>query len=130
MDIRVDVARIGGFRGLQNLEITLPRVALLIGTNNSGKTSVIKALQLALGDYSRYHTDEDFFINADDQRVEKILIDVRIVPIGDAGERVQVFNDEWAVEFGEKINSGTDGKQFLALRTQIDPDIVKGGFKI
>ena len=54
MSIQIDVVRICGFRGIANIEITLPRVAVLLGQNNAGKTSVIKALQLALGDYSRY----------------------------------------------------------------------------
>jgi predicted ATP-dependent endonuclease of OLD family len=56
MSILIDAVRINGFRGLSNLEIHLPRVCVLLGTNNSGKTSIIKALQLALGDYSRYLT--------------------------------------------------------------------------
>ena len=60
MSIQLDTVRICGFRGIANLEITLPKVTVLLGQNNSGKTSVIKALQLALGDYSRYLSDEDF----------------------------------------------------------------------
>lgn len=51
MAILINVVRISGFRGISNLEITLPKVAVLIGQNNAGKTSIIKALQLALGDY-------------------------------------------------------------------------------
>ena len=54
MSIQVDVARICGFRGISNVEVTLPRITVLLGQNNAGKTSVIEALQLALGDYSRY----------------------------------------------------------------------------
>lgn len=50
MGIQVDVLRINGFRGIENLEITLPKVAILFGQNNAGKTSIIKALQLVLGD--------------------------------------------------------------------------------
>ena len=62
MSIQIDVARICGFRGIANIEITLPKVTVLFGQNNAGKTSIIKALQLALGDYSRYLSDEDFYI--------------------------------------------------------------------
>lgn len=80
MNILIDTIRIAGFRGIKNLEMSLPRVTLLIGMNNSGKTSVLKALQLALGDYSRYLSEEDFYIGNDDKRASEIVVDVRIVP--------------------------------------------------
>ncbi|WP_139807639.1 AAA family ATPase, partial [Aeromonas salmonicida] len=47
MSIQTDTVRISGFRGISNIEITLQRVTVLLGQNNAGKTSVIKALQLA-----------------------------------------------------------------------------------
>ncbi|MEN8129152.1 MAG: AAA family ATPase [Pseudomonadota bacterium] len=128
MNIRIDTARITGFRGITNLEITLPRIALLIGTNNSGKTSVIKALQLALGDYARHLTDEDFHIDSNDKRCDQILVDIRIIPADDAGSRKQTFDNEWLEEFGDKIQAEANGDQFLALRNQCLPDKVKGGF--
>ena len=63
MGILLDKVRVCGFRGISNLEMTLSKVTVLLGQNNAGKTSVIKALQLALGDYSRFLSDEDFHIN-------------------------------------------------------------------
>lgn len=130
MNILVNTIRIAGFRGLENIEITLPRVSVLIGTNNSGKTSVIKALQLALGDYSRNLTDEDFHIDSSDVRRDQILVDVRIIPIGENGARGQAFDDDWAQEFGDKIRAESNGNQFLAMRTVGTPDTVKGGFVV
>jgi len=96
VSILVDVVRIAGFRGVFNLEVTLPRVAVLIGANNSGKTSVIKALQLALGDHSRYLSEEDFHIDSGDTSVNNILVDVRVIPVGTDGLRKSIFDDEWA----------------------------------
>ncbi len=128
MTILIDTARIAGFRGIENIEINLPRVAVLIGTNNSGKTSVIKALQLALGDYSRYLTDEDFHIDSNDVRCDQILVDVRIISICEDDTRQQAFDDDWAQEFGDKIRAEANGNQFLAMRTVATPDTVKSGF--
>ena len=128
MNILIDTIRIAGFRGIKNLEVSLPRVTVLIGTNNSGKTSMLKALQLALGNYSRYLSEEDFHIGADDKRVSEILVDVRIVPVDADGIRTQIFNDEWAAEFGDKIKAETNGDQFVALRTRTAPNTIKGGF--
>lgn len=80
MNILVDGLRISGFRGIEDIELSLSRTTLFIGINNSGKTSIIRALQLALGDYSRYLTDDDFHIAHNDTRCEEIIVDVHIVP--------------------------------------------------
>lgn len=128
MKIIIDAIRISGFRGIKNFEMSLSRVTVLIGTNNSGKTSVLKALQLALGDYSRYLSEEDFYIGADEQRVQEILIDVRVIPVDDNGRRKQIFDDECVIEFGDQIKFEANGNQFLVLRTRCKSDLIKGGF--
>ena len=127
MNILIDTVRIAGFRGIKSLEISLSRLTVLIGTNNSGKTSLLKALHLALGDYSRQLSEEDFHIGTDDKRVEKILIDVRIVPVND-GVRVQLFHRDWQDEFGDNIQSEANGNQYIALRTRAKRDKIKSGF--
>jgi putative ATP-dependent endonuclease of OLD family len=128
MNILIDQARIAGFRGIANVEISLPRVTVLIGTNNSGKTSIIKALQLALGDYSRYLTEEDFHIDNDDHVAESIVIDIRIVAMDAHGKRAKIFEDEWLEELGDIIQSEPDGSQFVVIRTKCERDKVRGGF--
>ena len=60
--ILVDKIRIDGFRGLRNFGMNLNSTTVLTGMNNVGKTSVLKAMQLAL--CSRYTvTMEDFNIH-------------------------------------------------------------------
>lgn len=129
MNILIDTIRIAGFRGIKNLEMSLPRVTVLIGTNNSGKTSLLKAMQLALGDYSRYLSEEDFHIDANDKRVSEIIVDVRIVPVDGDGIRKQRFNDDWATEFGDKIQAEANGSQFVAIRTRAAPNTITGVFE-
>lgn len=128
MNIIIDAIRVSGFRGIKSLEMSLSRVTVLIGTNNSGKTSVLKALQLALGDYSRYLSEEDFHIGVDEKRVQEILVDIRIKPVDHLGNAKQSFDDEWVIEFGDKIKAEANGSQFLALRTRCTSDLIKGGF--
>ena len=127
MSIQIDIVRISGFRGISNIEIALPRVTVLLGQNNAGKTSIIKALQLAMGDYSRYLTDEDFHIGEDEKRQETITIDLRFIAV-DSDARVREFSENWQQVFGDKIQSEPDGKQFVAIRTVAKPDRVKGGY--
>ncbi|MFS7187931.1 ATP-dependent endonuclease [Serratia proteamaculans] len=127
MSIQIDIVRVSGFRGIYNIEIALPRVTVLLGQNNAGKTSIIKALQLAMGDYSRYLADEDFHIGEDEKRQETITVDLRFVAI-DSDARAREFSENWQQVFGDKIQSEPDGKQFVAIRTVAKPDRVKGGY--
>ena len=46
----IDRVRIQGFRGIDRLQMSLSRTSVLIGPNNCGKSSVLKALELALSD--------------------------------------------------------------------------------
>lgn len=129
MNIQLDIVRICGFRGIANIELNLPRVTVLLGQNNAGKTSIIKALQLALGDYSRYLTNEDFHIDNNENIQEKIIIDVRFVPIED-GLVVKEFSEDWVREFKDSIQFSADAQQFVAIRTIVQSEEIKGGYKI
>ncbi|WP_338637712.1 AAA family ATPase [Spirobacillus cienkowskii] len=129
MSILIDTIRIAGFRGIKNLEISLSNVTILIGANNSGKTSILKALHLALGDYFRYLSEEDFHINLDENRVQEIIVDVKIIPVDNNKNRTQLFNDNWAMEFSDNIQTELNGDQFFAIRTKVASNIInKGSF--
>lgn len=128
--ILIDCLRIAGFRGIKNLEITFAPMTVLIGVNNSGKTTVLKALGLSLGDYGRYITDEDFFISDDEKKATEIVVDVRIVPAAPDGQCANVFNTDWQAEFGDKIKATANGDQYVAMRTRVSPNEIKGGFQI
>jgi len=135
MSILIDRVRISGFRVLKDIEINLSRITLLLGVNNSGKTSIIRALQLALGNYSRYLSNDDFHIDSNDIRCEKIIVDLRIIPLNIQGMRKENFMEDWVDEFGNYLRSeAIDGKpekyQFLAMRTVAYPDPIKGGFSV
>ncbi|MBB1596300.1 ATP-dependent endonuclease [Achromobacter sp. UMC46] len=130
MQILVETIRVAGFRGLKNIEITLQKVCLLIGLNNAGKTSLIKSLQLALGDYGRYLSDEDFHIPPQEKRMSEIRVDIRVISVDDAGKRQQKFSPEWIREFGDRIQSEATGHQFIAIRTIARANLIKGGFDV
>ena len=83
MDILIKTVRVAGFRGLENIEVELGRTSILTGMNNSGKTSFLKALQLALGS-RQFVSQDDFFIQGNSIS-EKITIDLLVVPVDDAG---------------------------------------------
>lgn len=117
-NILIDKIRIDGFRGLRNFEMDLKSTTVLTGMNNVGKTSILKAMQLALG--NRYAvTIEDFNIH-DGLRADKIIVDVRFVPVNDEGNRDENFNDDWEIYFGaDNLQLDQAGKSMLCLRTTV-----------
>lgn len=59
-DLRLSRVRIENFRGIESTELSLSEGAtILVGENNAGKTSILRALSVALG--SRHATRDDLF---------------------------------------------------------------------
>jgi putative ATP-dependent endonuclease of OLD family len=132
MGILIDTVRIRNFRSLKNVEIKLSPLTLLVGANNSGKTSFLKAMQLAIGVDRRYIGREDFFIGKDDPANEnkEIFIDMLIVPVDKTFKRVSRFESSWlAKEFGERISRIDEmDREYVAFRTRISFDEIKNDY--
>ncbi|MFK5970467.1 MAG: AAA family ATPase [Candidatus Marithrix sp.] len=92
MSILIKTVRIAGFRGLENIEVELEQTTILTGMNNTGKTSFLKALQLALGN-RQFVSQDDFFIQENSVSTEKIIIDLLIVPVND--DSSENFSEDW-----------------------------------
>lgn len=68
--------KISGFRGVCTADITLGRHAVLVGPNNSGKTTVLEALALLFGRdrLVRRLTEHDFHGSAPDEKARILCI--------------------------------------------------------
>ena len=69
---------IENFRSIENLELDLTKFNALIGPNSSGKSNILKALNLIVGETYpsvRSFSDHDFYLH--DKNSRKILIEVR-----------------------------------------------------
>jgi putative ATP-dependent endonuclease of the OLD family len=127
MNILIKIARITGFRGLENIEVKLEQTTILTGMNNTGKTSFLKALQLVLGN-RQFVSQDDFFIQGSSVS-EKIIIDLLIVPIDGDGKQCENFSDDWEILFTtDRIRNDEIGNSFVSLRTVIIFDIVKNSY--
>ncbi len=127
MGILLKQLRVHGFRGLDNLEIDFETTTVLVGTNNAGKTTILKSLQLALSN-SFQITDDDFFFSENVIR-DKIIIDLLFISINDDGSQSQEFEDKWATVFTEnRISIDQAGNQFLAFRTLINENLIRKTF--
>lgn len=128
MSILIETIRVSGLRGLQNIEVKLESVTVLTGMNNTGKTSLLKAIQIALG--NRQFISQDDFYFSDNNSSDKIIVDVKIVPIGGDGNICNDFSEDWEVLFTEdRIKIDSENKSFIPLRTIVTYDEIKATYK-
>lgn len=128
MSILVETIRVAGLRGLQNIEVKLEQVTVLTGMNNSGKTSFLKAIQIALGN-RQFITQDDFYISGNNSS-DKIIVDIKIVPVDKDGNISNDFSENWEVLFTEdRIKIDTESKAFVPLRTIITYDKLNANYK-
>ncbi len=128
MSILINKIRVFGLRGLQNIEVNLEPVTVLTGMNNTGKTSLLKAMQIALG--NRQFITQDDFYTLDNISSDKIVVDIKIVPVGKDGEISNVFGENWEDFFTEnRIMFDTEGTSFVPLRTIVTYDELNTTYK-
>jgi len=128
MSILIKTVRIAGFRGLKNIEVELEQTSVLTGMNNSGKTSFLKALQLALGN-RLFLSQDDFYIQGN-QILEKIIVDLLLIPIDENGEKSTEFSEDWEMLLTtNRIRTDDSGNSFVASRTTITFDPIKSSYK-
>ncbi|MET1173870.1 ATP-dependent nuclease [Paenibacillus amylolyticus] len=132
MGVRIKEVRIRNFRSLESVDISFTDNCILIGANNAGKTSFLQAIQIAFVG-SRKINGEDIFIKTGEllPRDRKAIIDVLITPTDDNDNEVAEFDDVWLEHFGElRSEKVTDLSQFVAIRTIIAFDKVRGEYEI
>jgi len=128
MNILIKSIRINGFRGLKNIELEFEPTTVLTGMNNSGKTSLLKALQLALGN-RQFLSPDDFYIQGNEIS-EKIIIDLLIIPIDQDGKKVMEFSEDWETLLTtNRIRTDESGNSFVPLRTAITFEPIKNSYK-
>lgn len=128
MSILINCVRVSGFRGLKEVEVEMGRITILLGTNNAGKTSFLKSLQLALGDYQRNFSEEDLHIDNHGNKSSEVLVDIKIVPVDERMDRIDEFDEKWIDVFGDNIALDAEGKDFVVIRTKVQSDDIRGGF--
>ncbi len=128
MSILIETIRVSGLRGLQNIEVKLETVTVLTGMNNTGKTSLLKAIQIALGN-RQFISKDDFYIS-DNNSSDKIIVDIKIVPVGEDGNICNDFSEDWEVLFTEdRIKIDSENKSFIPLRIIITYDEINATYK-
>ena len=126
----VDEIEINNFRGIRNLSLKLGETTVLIGENNTGKSTILAALEFCLSrnlnrkgstfsEYD-YHLPEKASQPMDSEGIE---ITLRFL------EQVEnEWPDEILQTLGNVIQIGDDGKQSIILRVQSRYDEVLDDF--
>ena len=128
MPIQLKKLRVHGFRGLDNLEVDFEPTTVLVGTNNAGKTTLLKSLQLGLSNTLQI-TDDDFHYSDTIIR-DKIVIDILFISVDEEGKQMSEFEDKWATVFTvDRISIDSEGNQLLSFRTVIEENLIRKTYK-
>jgi len=116
--MRLTAVHIEKFRGLGSVRLELPPTTLLIGENNSGKSSVLDAIRLALSRAAGRKTGTfepyDYYLGtptAEPQSADPISVTLTFT--ADAGE---VLQDEFTQMLGDALVTDNAGRPFLIFR--------------
>ena len=125
--IKIDEIRIDGFRGLKDFKMSLSETTVLTGMNNVGKTSVLKALQLLFGN-SSFLAAEDLHIDNNGKSTQ-IIVDAKIIAIGEDGKRTADFSEVWEIAFGEaNIKMDAEEYSYVPMRVKYTFQTLQNSF--
>jgi putative ATP-dependent endonuclease of the OLD family len=112
--LRIESARVQDLRAIRHLCMPLADVTVLVGENNVGKSTLLRALDIVLGGCRP--VDEDLHVSEDGTRSAEFIVDLKIVPW-----RGDEFDDALAGRFGQAIRLPLDEPQFVVIRTVCRP---------
>jgi putative ATP-dependent endonuclease of OLD family len=113
------------------VNITLDDLTILIGENNTGKTSFLDALLTAIGASRRNITEDDIYLAPGESKVpkdRKVIIDVLVHPIDEAGATLERFPEGsyWLMLWSLGVSQDDEDNDFVGIRTEAMWDSIKG----
>lgn len=117
--MRLAQVRIQDFRSIEHIVLELGRVTVLVGENNSGKTSILEALATGLG--SRRGSIDDLRLGPTGRSAPRFVVDLLIEPA--EGED---FDLELTEVLGTAVQLPDVGPQFAVLRAEGQPSPIPG----
>jgi putative ATP-dependent endonuclease of the OLD family len=116
----ISEVKIRNFRSIKEADVKLHRASVLIGENNSGKSSFIDALNAAIGQGTRKFSTEDIFLAHGEVAPPKdrhIIVDICLRPY-DPEERVIItkFSQDWVHHWGSNIQLDKNDDEFVGIR--------------
>lgn len=132
MGIILTNIRVKNFRSIENIDLNLGKTNILIGQNNSGKSNLLRAVDIALGGY-REISESDIFVAANERLPhDKIaIIDILLKPVNSEGTIQKTFSDFWTSVFTEAwITTDETNGNFVGIRSIIQFDFKKNDYTL
>jgi len=131
--ICIKEVRVRNFRCLRSVDIELDRLTVLIGQNNSGKSSFLDALFVAIGAGQRIISSDDIFLCKGEVSAPKnrtAVIDILVRPTDARGETTDSFpqGSPWLELWGLGVVQDDDERDMAAIRTSFRWNAVKGEY--
>lgn len=113
--ILITQVRVRNYRCLRFVDVELNPLTVLIGENNSGKTSFLNALSAAIGATQRAISSDDVFLQKVDIAAPKdraISIDILVRPTDEKGNFIDVFpqGSPWLELWGLGVVQDDEGR--------------------
>lgn len=135
--VKITDVRVSNFRSLENIEVTLDSLTVLIGANNSGKTSFLDALYAVIGAGRKQLGQDDIRLAPSESfppKTREVVIDVRIRPVDVTGAFLDIFpvGSYWTSLWGNGIaqDLGNDFNEFVAIRATLAWNVGKADYSL
>jgi putative ATP-dependent endonuclease of OLD family len=131
--IFIKEVRIRHFRCLRSVDVELEALTVLIGQNNSGKTSFFNALFAAIGAGQRIISNDDIFLKKNEVSAPKnrpVVVDILIRPTDGQGHITDVFpqGSAWLELWGLGVVQDDNDRDLAAVRTSFKWNAIKGEY--
>jgi putative ATP-dependent endonuclease of OLD family len=126
--------RVADFRSLTNIEVMLDDLTVLVGANNAGKTSLLDAIQFAIGANRRVLGKEDVRLAKDEADVPKerrAIVDILLRPVDADGKTIESFPEGsfWTGLWGTGIAQDDDQDDMVGMRSVLEWSDIYGDYR-
>jgi putative ATP-dependent endonuclease of the OLD family len=132
--VKLIAIRVADFRSLTNIEVVLSDLTVLVGANNAGKTSLLDAVQFAIGANRRLLGKEDIRLAKDEADVPKerrAVVDILLRPVDGDGKTAETFPEGsfWTGLWGTGIAQDDDQDDMVGMRSVLEWSDIYGDYR-
>jgi putative ATP-dependent endonuclease of the OLD family len=132
--VKLIAIRAADFRSLTNIEIMLNDLTVLVGANNAGKTSLLDAVQFAIGAGRRLLGKEDIRLandEADVPRDRRAIVDILLRPVDGDGLIIESFpgGSFWTGLWGTGIAQDDEQNDMVGMRSVLEWSEIYGDYR-